>query len=87
MCVTTCDEVCVLCFEIKLLHEENLTERNERKDCYVVGQADETEKPKRRWKSCHVTKLDLKEKTKNGLRPVSKKVGYDTGCRQPSDKP
>ena len=37
MCVTTCDEVCVLCFEIKLLHEENLTERNERKDCDVVG--------------------------------------------------
>ena len=62
---STCDEVCALCLKVELLHEKNLTERNERKDSNVVGQTDKTQKPKCRWKSCHVTKLDLKNEKTN----------------------
>ena len=58
----TCDEVGALRVEVKLLHEEDLAERDEGEDGDVVGQADQTEKPEVDGKREDVSKPDLQQR-------------------------
>lgn len=57
--ILTCDEIGTLGIEVKLLHEEDLSQGDEREDGHVVGQADKTEEPEGQGKREDVTKSDL----------------------------